>query len=106
MVAAGEAGAAMSASLALFEQDPPPVITPYIDPTPGYLHCRRILALRSKEKRREALAAIADPNTRAVVRFYVEDYFSRLHQRPLPCLACIEAEEGITRRFPCRHKLP
>lgn len=97
----------MNQSLALFEDPPPDVevdALPGVDATPPRVYRARILKLRSAEQRREALASIADPGTRAVVRFYVEDHFARLHRRALPDMTRIEAEEGVSTRKekPCK----
>jgi len=75
---------------------------------PAYRYLDRILKLRTADKRRLALAEIADPDTRAVVRFYVEDHFARLHRRPLPDLARIQMEEGAqtVRSQPCKPSTP
>lgn len=93
----------MNISLPLFEEAE---MAPSTSTTPAYVYRARILKLRSAEQRRAALEAISDSTTRGTVKFYIADYFARLHHRPLPCLACIEAGEGITRRQPCRHKPP
>lgn len=61
---------------------------------PGRSYVSDILSLRTAPERRAALAAITDPKTRALVRFYVEDYFARRSGRALPDLSRIEAEEA------------
>lgn len=97
----------MNASLSLFE-DPPPVAEadgpPGADMTPPRVYRARILKLRRAEQRSEALACIANPNTRAVVRFYIEDHFARLYRRALPDLTRIEIEEGVStkKETPCK----
>lgn len=77
----------MNRSLALFEDPPLAAGEPAAggaDVTPPRAYRARILKLRRAGQRRAALANIADPATRAVVRFYIEDHFARLHHRPLP----------------------
>ena len=61
---------------------------------PARVHLSEILRLRAAPQRREALTAITDPKLRALVRFYVEDYFARRSGRALPNLSRIEEEEA------------
>ncbi len=99
----------MSGTLPLTFEPPSPLrSTAPADSLPAYRYLNRILKLRTAEKRCQALAEIADPDTRAVVRFYVEDHFARLHRRPLPDLARIQMEEGAqtTRSPPCNPSTP
>jgi len=92
----------MSRNLALFEAPEP---SPEHDDVSAHEYRRRILKLRRAEERRAALAEIRDPNTRAVVMFYVRDHFARRQHHPLPCLSCIQREVGATAMiFPCKHK--
>ncbi len=81
----------MNANLPLFVETPE--AAPTEDITPAYVLRARILKLRRAEQRRAALANIANPATRATVKFYIEDYFARLHHRPLPDFAGIMLEE-------------
>lgn len=99
----------MSGTLPLAFEPPSPLRgTAPGDSLPAYRHLNRILKLRTAEKRCQALAEIANADTRAVVRFYVEDHFARLHRRPLPDLARIQIEEGATtvRNQPCKPSTP
>lgn len=96
----------MNHSLLLFEEDPE---TPVGDEhTTAYRYRNRILKLRTADQRRAALQSITNPDTRAAVRFYIEDHFARLHHRPLPDLATIQIEEGarVVRRTACKPALP
>ena len=82
----------MNISLPLFEETE---MAPSASTMPAYVYRARILKLRSAEQRREALSMITDPKTRATVKFYIADYFARLHHRPLPDFASIlRAETG------------
>jgi hypothetical protein len=80
----------MNDNLPLFET---PEAAPTEDITPAYVLRARILKLRRSEQRREALANITNPATRATVKFYIADYFARLHHRPLPDFSSILREE-------------
>jgi len=55
-----------------------------------------ILNIKTPEARRSALALIANPRRRAIVRFYVEDDFARRFQRNLPDLSRLMTEEYAT----------
>lgn len=79
--------------LPLFDEPPSVPGAGAADVTPPRVYRAQILRLRSAGHRRDALARIADAKTRAVVRFYIEDHFARLHRRALPDLARIEREE-------------
>lgn len=79
-------------SLYLFEAEAVAEREPPVRPARSLLS--DILNLRTAPQRREALAAIADPKLRALVRFYVEDYFARRSGRALPNLSRIEEEEA------------
>lgn len=98
----------MRANLPLFEAPAESAGAAGIEATPAYMHRHRILKLRTAEQRRAALRSIENADTRATVRFYIEDYFARLHHRPLPDLARIQIEEGAqcARRSLCKPKLP
>lgn len=78
-------------SLSLFESE---VVAEREPPArPARSHLNDILRLRAAAQRRQALSAIDDPKLRALVRFYVEDYFARRNGRALPNLTRIEEEE-------------
>lgn len=79
-------------SLSLFESEAVADREPAARPARSHLN--DILRLRASAQRREALAAIDDPKLRALVRFYVEDYFARRSGRALPNLTRIEEEEA------------
>lgn len=82
----------MSHSLPLF--DPGPSVDREPPPRSGRSYISDILSLRTAPERRAELAAIADPKLRALVRFYVEDYYARRSGRALPNLTRIEEEEA------------
>jgi hypothetical protein len=60
-------------------------------------HAAELLDLSTPAARHAALVAIQDANTRAVVRFYVEDAFARRRHTRLPDFASIRSlEHGRT----------
>jgi len=68
----------------LFETDTPP---PRLDRhEPLRVVAARIIDMNTDAERATALEAITDPNTRTIVRFYIDDYFARRDGTPLPSL--------------------
>jgi len=67
-----------------FETDTTPL---RLDPRePLRVVAARIIDMNTDAERTTALEAITDSRTRAIVRFYVEDYFARRDGTPLPSL--------------------
>jgi hypothetical protein len=67
-----------------FETDTP---SPRLDRhEPLRVVAARIIDMNSDTERTTALDAITDSHARAIVRFYVDDYFARRDGTPLPSL--------------------